>query len=441
MKRVAFRSVGCKLNTYEEELARQAIEASQTFCIVPFDEVADVYVINTCTVTGHSDRKCRGYIRQAARRNPLAKIVVTGCYAQVSPDTVAAMPEVDLVVGNREKQDLLPILTRLVAEDVQRRILVGDIMAARDLHVPLLEGFTSRSRAFVKIQDGCDHRCSYCTIPYARGRSRSSSFDEVLAQLRQLRESGATEVVISGVHVGQYGQDLSPPSSLKALLERALADPLAPRLRLSSINPMMLGDELIDFMAGSPKICRHFHVSFQSGCKATLQRMCRPYDPDQGAERLARLVEAMPDACVGSDVIVGFPGETKADFEASRNWLEAQPLAYLHVFTYSKRPGTPAATMADQVPAEEKKRRNRILRELSEEKRQAFRETFLGQTRKAIAIREVSPGDWEFLTDNYIPLRVRSKGMTAGRIEDCMLDRRHKNWIRAHLPDARASLS
>jgi threonylcarbamoyladenosine tRNA methylthiotransferase MtaB len=400
---------------------------------------AAVVVLNTCTVTAAADQDARAAIRRLQRQNPEARIVVTGCYAQRAPEEVAALPGVSVVIGNSHKHQLAQIalqgqreaaspgtlipldaLTsnreRPVADD-QRPIFVSDIFAHTELlAAPVFDAANERTRPNLKVQDGCDNRCSFCVIPYVRGQSRSLEMGRIIGEVNALVESGYREVVISGINLGRWGRDLGASGrqmTLESLVGGILAETWLEKLRISSVEPMDWSDELITLVAGSPRIAKHAHVPMQSGSDAVLRRMHRKYRPWHYREKIEKIRGAMPTAAIGADVMVGFPGETDAEFEATRRMVEDLSFTYLHVFTYSPRPGTPAAAMNNQVAVQVARERNRILRELAAAKKLAFMRGFVGETVEAITLNVVGhDADGEFtetLTDNYLKLRLRGR--------------------------------
>lgn len=416
----AITTLGCKLNQYESEQLRQRLEDAG-YTIVGFDDRADVYIVNSCTVTAKTDRDARRLARQAKRRNPQALVVVTGCYAECSPQALASMPEVDMVVGNNEK---LTIPEALPASK-------GPAAPAARHSDDLIDEFTGHTRCFVKVQEGCNASCTYCIIPRARGASRSVPGDKVLRQAQQLAAHGYPEVVLIGTHLGQYGLDLVPPASLSSLIIHICNLPEVKRVRLSSIEPCEVSAEIValiqqggracaaDSSPGVGKLCRHLHIPVQSGCDTVLSRMGRPYDVSFYRQLIERIVHAQPQTCLGTDVMVGFPGETATEFDYTYALLEGLPLAYLHVFSYSPRPDTPAATMPDQVPPEVKRSRSHSLRELSDRKRAAFAESLVGHTVEVV-IQGVNPqGDLTGLTDNYLTLTTEGSSCLLRQIVTC----------------------
>lgn len=424
MPRVSFYTLGCKLNYAETgTLARDF--AARDFAVVPFGEAADVTVVNTCTVTEEADRKCRQVIRRALRANPEAFILVTGCYAQLQPETLAAIPGVDAVLGAHEKFRLFQYLDAFQKQE-QTQVAVSCIDAA-DTFGPAFSS-DERTRAFLKVQDGCDYTCAFCTIPLARGRSRSQPIDATVRQAETLAAEGFQEIVLSGINIGLYGQDLPGQPPLLDLLRRLDAVAGVQRYRISSIEPNLLTDEIIDFVAGSRAFLPHFHLPLQSGDDYVLGKMRRRYRRATYAERVARIKEKMPDACIGVDVIVGFPAEDEARFQNTYAFLHALPVSYFHVFTYSERPDTAAVDRPERmggavVPKHERSRRNKMLRILSEKKRAAFYTEHLGTTRPVLWEHENRGGTMYGFTDNYIKVQQPFEAGCAGQIAPAHLGR------------------
>jgi threonylcarbamoyladenosine tRNA methylthiotransferase MtaB len=394
---------------------------------------ADVVVLNSCTVTASADRDLRAAIRRIHRQNPDCRILVTGCYAQRAPEELAHLPGVSWVVGNSHKHQVAGILAdactgaahhdSLVPLHALRKspdhpitnqpmVLVGDIFAHTELlAAPVFEARTQseKTRPNLKVQDGCDNRCSFCVIPSVRGQSRSLPRAEVLREVRTLVEAGYREVVISGINLGRWGRDFERQQRFEELVRAILEETSLERLRLSSVEPMDWSDELIEMMADSPRLAKHVHAPLQSGSDRLLRAMHRKYRPWHYAERIRKVRAKMPLAAIGADVMVGFPGETDALFEESQAFIASLPFTYLHVFTFSARPGTPAATLPGQVPVQVARERNRVLRELAEAKNLEFRESLVGQTLHAITLSEGHAGSTEALTDNYLKLRLTGR--------------------------------
>lgn len=403
MQRVAITTLGCKINQFESAAMTESL-GREGFRLVPFEDEADIYVINTCTVTARTDAESRRLIRRAMRRNPAARVVVTGCYAQVAPDAVGELPGVSLVVGNSEKKGIAGLLRDAVPAE---KILVSDISRQRTAEALGLESFAEHTRAFLQVQNGCDAFCSYCIVPHARGRSRSVPFRDVLEGIGTFAGQGFREVVLTGIHLGAYGADLEPPASLPDLLAAADAEALVPRLRVGSVEPHEISDGLIALMARSPVICPHLHIPLQSGSDSVLERMNRRYTAAFFRERVERLAAAVPDICIGCDVIAGFPGETDEEFAATLALLEGLPIAHLHVFPFSRRAGTPAARMSGQVDGKIVRERAEVLRALSDRKREAFHRRFVGRDLPVLVLngrgKEVTG-----LSRNYITVRIEA---------------------------------
>lgn len=398
MKRVAITTLGCKTNQYESAAMIEQLE-SVGYRVVPFDEPADICIINSCTVTARTDAETRRLIRRARRLNPLARIVATGCYAQVAPGDLERMPELDGVLGNLEKQDI-----SLLLESTDH--LVSDISDVRESQPLKLTSFAEHTRAFLQAQNGCNSFCSYCIVPYARGRSRSVKVEEVLEGVRDLAGNGYQEVVLTGIHLGAYGLDLSPVTSLTELVKRIDHERIVPRLRIGSVEPNEVNDDLLDLMSSSKCICPHLHLPLQSGCDTVLERMGRRYSAGFFRDLIAKVTSALPDAFIGADLIAGFPGESEAEFKETLKLLEQLPLSDLHVFPYSSRPGTKAAGMPGQLPGQIIKERAAILRKVAGLKKREFMERFIGRELDVLVQgynRKTS--ECNGLTSNYLSVR------------------------------------
>jgi len=410
MKTVSIATLGCKVNQFESEVLTASLE-KKGYCIVPFGDPADIQIINTCTVTHRADFQSRQMVRRASRCNPDSLLVVTGCYAEVDPERLAKIEGVHQVVGNVEKvrlPDLLPSMEKGEGPTLR----VSGIEKERLFPETPLHVFRHHTRAFLKIQDGCDARCSYCVVPFARGRSRSLSPEKVVEQTKVLKTKGFKEVVLTGIHIGAYGRDLHPPSSLESLLDRAERVASPDRIRLSSIEPIDFSPRLISFLSRSMKVCPHLHVPIQSGDDEILKRMERGYDRTFISQLLRELVQHIPTLCLGADVIVGFPGETEQQFEQTKSLIESLPIAYLHVFPFSRRKGTPASQFPERVEEKTVTRRAEILRELGRQKRLAFYRTFLHQQVKVLVEdrRDKATGTVKGLSRNYIPILLHLDG-------------------------------
>jgi len=410
---------------------------------------ADIVVLNTCTVTAAADHDARAAIRRVHRENPGCKILVTGCYAQRAPQELSKMPGVTWVVGNSHKHVIGEVAcgssgfvsleclvtdpacptpetgapAALAGEGARAIEVVGDIFAHTELlAAPVFGAGADKTRPNLKVQDGCDNRCSFCVIPSVRGHSRSMPLGQVLAQIDSLVEAGYREVVISGINLGRWGRDFPKPQKLVTLVRSILERTSLEKLRISSVEPMDWSDELIWLVASSTRIAKHAHVPMQSGSDTVLRRMHRKYRPWHYREKIEKIRTAMPNAAIGADVMTGFPGETDAEFEETRCMVEDLPFTYLHVFTYSARPGTPAAAMPGQVSVEKARERNRILRELAAEKKAAFMRSFIGTTVSAITLNVFDGECTEALTDNYLKLELRGQHPA-----NC--------WVDAHIED------
>ncbi|OGW28677.1 MAG: tRNA (N(6)-L-threonylcarbamoyladenosine(37)-C(2))-methylthiotransferase MtaB [Nitrospirae bacterium GWC2_57_13] len=402
--RIAFTTLGCKINQYETDRMRQDLEAWGG-TIVPFSGEADVYVINTCSVTARTDYQCRQAIRSAVRKGKGAKVVVTGCYAETRPDEIRKIAGVDLVLGNQEKGE---IVNRLLLDTV-REDQPGPTSMAADI-----SPVHGRTRGFLKIQDGCDSRCTYCIVPLARGPSRSIPLEKVTEQFDALLQAGCPEIVLSGIHIGRYGEDLSDGPDLAGLLRNLLSRRGGSRIRVSSIEPNEISQGLIELIGDG--LCRHLHIPLQSGDDGILAAMNREYISLTYRNLLDSLAGRIPSIALGADVMVGFPGEGDVQFQNTLHLIERSPLTHLHVFSYSPRPGTPAASMSGQVPEQVKKERSKLLRDLGQKKNQAFRRSFAGQELVVVVEDKVDAlsGLLTGLSDNYI--RMTLKGANGADI-------------------------
>ena len=410
-ERVAFRTFGCRLNQYDTESIRTLLETSGRYETAR--DGADVYVVNTCSVTARADASARKALRRIHAEHPEARIVVTGCYAQRAPEELAGLPGVSLVLGAADRGRVVDELARTRAGEAAR-VAVAPIAEARKfLEVPITE-MRERRRAFVKVQEGCNESCAFCIVPQTRGVSRSREPEAVLEQVRRLVDAGYPEIVVTGVHAGDYGLDLGAGAfgperpaprdrrPIVDLIERILAVPGLERFRLSSIEPASVSDDLVLLMAGEEKFARHFHIPMQSGNDGVLARMRRRYTAAGFRRLVARIAERVPDCGIGTDVICGFPGESDAAFQDTFDALTELPITYLHPFTYSARPGSESAAWKDDVPSEVKKRRVGALKRLSRDKSRAFRERHVGRVAGVLPEGPDGTG-W---TDNYIRVAI-----------------------------------
>jgi threonylcarbamoyladenosine tRNA methylthiotransferase MtaB len=459
--RFYIENFGCRATQADgAALERQFLDRGMERAEAALD--AEIIVLNTCTVTAGADKDARASIRRLQRSNPGCRILVTGCYAQRAPEEIAALSGVTWVVGNSHKHQVAEIATSSFSspipssvassssssfvplgqlsltqfstgndqvfedrthDDQDRKVIVGDIFAHTELlAAPVFEAANERTRPNLKVQDGCDNRCSFCIIPYVRGQSRSLPQERVIAEVRTLVDAGYREVVISGINLGRWGRDLeysSQPSAvssqlkptttdqrLEFLIRAVLEQTSLEKLRISSVEPMDWSDELIGLVAASPRIAKHAHVPMQSGSDAVLRRMHRKYRPWHYREKIEKIRVAMPTAAIGADVMVGFPGETEAEFDETRRMIEDLPFTYLHVFTYSARPGTPAAEQPGQVPAVVARERNRVLREIASRKKAVFMRSLMGTVVEAITLHTGGEDFTEALTDNYLKIKI-----------------------------------
>lgn len=380
---------------------------------------ADLLVVNTCTVTHRTDQQVRQALRKLHRENPEARLVVTGCYAERAPDTLAAIPGVDLVIGNADRERF----GDLAADETAGKIVHGPFDHGRDFLIPRMSSTGGKTRPFVKLQDGCDARCSYCIVPGVRGPGRSAHPDSVVAEVAALIESGFQEIVLTGVNLGTYGRKFSEPVKMSDLLRRILALPGLGRLRLSSVEPMRFDRAIVALAAENPVVARHFHLPLQSGSDRILRLMRRPYTAARFRDLLDLIHSRIPAAALGTDVLVGFPGETDSDFESTCSVIRESPVTYLHVFPFSAREGTEAYGLPDQLPPPVIHERARILRRLGQEKNLAFRRAFTGQVLPALTLaREEDLGDSVVLTDNYIHARVHAHERQPNHLVQVRID-------------------
>jgi len=403
MSTVAFHTLGCKVNFYETEGIWQLFK-NEGYEQVDFERTADVYLINTCTVTNTGDKKSRQVIRRAIRRNPDAIIAVTGCYAQTSPAEVAAIPGVDIVVGTQDRDKIIPLIKQFQAERTPINA-VRNIMKTREFEELDVPEFSDRTRAFLKIQEGCNNFCTFCIIPWSRGLLRSRKPESVLQQAKQLVDAGYKEIVLTGIHTGGYGEDLEGYSLAKLLWDLDKVDGIS-RLRVSSIEASQITEEVLEVLKGSDKMCRHFHIPLQAGDDDVLKRMRRKYTTAEFGRKIELIHKIMPDAAITTDVIVGFPGETEEMFRNGYRFMERMQFAEMHVFPYSKRTGTPAARMEDQIDEEVKNARVHELIDLSERMQLQYAQPFVGQVLEVIPERvyKEAPGSGLIMgyTDNYL---------------------------------------
>ena len=418
--RIAVTTLGCKINQYDSAVIRSRLEEKHSF--VPFDEQADCYIINTCTVTDRADWEARQLVRRAKRRSPSSKVLLTGCYAQISPAEVARVQGVDFVVGLNRLDDLVRLVE--TTDSNAPRIHVSDVRRQRGVPVLGTRALPGHTRAFLKIQEGCNYTCTYCIIPAARGLSRSVAPRQVLNQVRLLADAGYAEIVLTGIHLGGYGQDLTPRMDLTALVEMLGDSSLVRRIRLSSLDPREVPDRLLDLIARSEVICPHLHVCAQAGEDTILKQMRRNYDTAYYRELLSKTRERLPDAALGSDIIVGFPGESDEQFESSLTYFASLPLTYFHVFPYSSRRGTAASISPDPVPIPIKKARAQRMRQLGVQKKEQFYQTFRGRRMQVLIEEKIDRGSGgrRGYTRNYLPIIVSGGNHRVNEEVDVQID-------------------
>ena len=435
MKSVALHNLGCKVNGYEMDVMQQMLQ-EKGYKIVSFDEQADIYIVNTCTVTNIADRKSRQMLHRAKKKNPDAIVVAVGCYVQAGGEEVLKDEGIDLAVGNNRKKDLVAILEKYMEEgpaNSNRKTLehttIIDIGKTVEYEEMRLQETSGHTRAYIKIQDGCNQFCSYCIIPYARGRVRSRSQEDILTEVRGLAEKGYKETVLTGIHISSYGVDKGKPALLELLKGIHGIDGIE-RIRLGSLEPRIVTEEFARELGKLPKLCPHFHLSLQSGCDATLKRMNRHYTTGEYYEKVRILRRVFGAPAITADIIVGFPGETEEEFQETKAFLEKIKFYEMHVFKYSKRKGTPAAVMENQVPEETKASRSNLLLTMEKMQSKEFRETFLGREEEILFEegKEIG-GDFYQIghTKQYVKVAKKSEKslsntIIAGKITKFLLD-------------------
>lgn len=413
-KKAALHNLGCKVNAYETEAMQELLEDSG-YEIVPFHEKADIYIINTCTVTNMADRKSRQMLHRARKMNPDAIVAACGCYVQEKPEEVADC--VDIVIGNNRKKEIVHILEEYEKgrEGIRKDLVdIGHAREYEDLH---LSRTAEHTRAYIKVQDGCNQFCSYCIIPYARGRVRSRSMESVRGEVETLARNGYQEVVLTGIHLSSYGIDTG--TDLLSLIRTVHEVAGIKRIRLGSLEPRIITEEFAEAIAGLPKMCPHFHLSLQSGCTETLKRMNRRYTAEEYYEKCELLRRYFLEPALTTDVIVGFPGETEEEFKASRDFIDKVDFYETHVFKYSRREGTKAAAMPDQVPEEEKTRRSNILLDLNRKKQAAYEQRLLGTTQEVLIEEEIQRNGEIYQvghTREYVKVGIRTEEKLANRL-------------------------
>lgn len=417
MSTAAFYTLGCKVNQYETEAMIELFK-NEGYEICDFSEKADVYVINTCSVTHMGDRKSRQMIRRAKKQNPKAVIAVSGCYSQTAPEEILSIDGVNLVIGNKGRNKITSLIENLTCDSKVNA--VSDIMSTHDFEELHIENYTDRTRAYIKIQDGCNQFCSYCIIPYARGPVRSRPESEIISEIEKLTKKGFTEIILVGIHVASYGKDLKN-TSLEDLLIKVDKIEGVKRIRMSSIEPMTLNKEFVEKVKASTKLCPHFHISLQSGCDETLKRMNRHYTTDKYLEIVNGLRDAFSECAITTDIMVGFPGETDEEFDKTAEFVKKADFAEAHVFMYSQRKGTPAAKRPDQIAPQIKEERSKKIIELTNQSRDKFLSQFVGQV-KEVLFEQIVGGYFEGKTANYITVRIKTNENLQGIYKNVLFE-------------------
>ncbi|RYU92241.1 tRNA (N(6)-L-threonylcarbamoyladenosine(37)-C(2))-methylthiotransferase MtaB [Mucilaginibacter terrigena] len=413
-KKVAFYTLGCKLN-YSETSSIGRLFTNAGFDTVDFTDTPDVYVVNTCSVTENADKKCKKIVKEALKINPNAFVTIVGCYAQLKPAEIAEIPGVDMVLGTAEKFQLVDHITDLTKKP--KALVLNQPISYANEFVPSYS-FGDRTRTFLKVQDGCDYSCTFCTIPLARGSSRSGTIENVVAQANDIAASGVKEIVLTGVNLGDFGiRDGKREDRFLDLIQALDEVEGIERIRISSIEPNLLNDQVIAFVAASKRFVPHFHIPLQSGSDKILGLMRRRYKRELYANRVAKIKQLMPNCCIGVDVIVGFPGETREDFVDTYNFLNNLDVSYLHVFTYSERENTPAAEMSGVVPGSTRADRSKMLHILSDKKRRAFYQTQIGKTGEVLFEGDVKDGYMHGFTRNYVKVKAKFDPILVNEIK------------------------
>ena len=410
MKKVSFYTLGCKVNQYETNAMAQKFKESGYEIVDMNDDISDICIVNTCTVTNMSDRKSRHSLRRVKEKNPSAIIAAVGCYAQVAKNDLENMPEIDIVLGNEEKSNIVQYVEKFI-ENEKKLIEIEDIATKKEFEDMGQITYTEKTRAFIKVQDGCNQFCSYCIIPYARGRVRSRNAESIIKEITQIAQNGIKEVVITGIHVASYGRDFENENGLIELLEKINEIEGIKRIRLGSLEPKIITEEFMQRLSKLEKICHHFHLSLQSGCDATLKRMNRKYTTSEVKEIIERLRRYYDDVMLTTDIIVGFPGETEEEFETTYQFLKQAKLYKMHVFQYSPRKGTRAAVMPNQIDGNIKEARSKKLIELSNENQKMYNQQLVGKEVEVLfEDKEVEDGITYFRghTQNYVLVKYKT---------------------------------
>ncbi len=421
-KTVAIASMGCKANQYDSAVI-EGMLANEGWNLVDYSSPADAYIVNTCTVTNEADKEARYLIRKAHRKNPEASILVTGCSAQTDPQALAQVEGVSFILGNSQKASILDYLKQ--AKPLVPQIVVDDIFQEEELFTSSFTSYSKNTRAFMKIQDGCNQMCSYCVIPFARGKNRSLSPEKVIEELHLLSDKGFQEAVLTGIHIGTYGYDLKPAKSLFNLMQMIERDKPIPRVRISSIDPEEVSEEIIDFLSTSKVFCEHLHIPLQSGDNTILQLMRRRYLAEEFRDLSWKLKEKIPDICLGTDVMVGFPYEDEERFESSFNLIQESSLDYLHVFPFAPKKKTRAEKFLNQVSPRDKRRRVEKLTDYSQQLRQKFYQSFVGRKLELVVedFHQNLGGLYRGMSRNYLPVQFISDKNLKGKLVHCEITR------------------
>jgi threonylcarbamoyladenosine tRNA methylthiotransferase MtaB len=431
LKKVAFYTLGCKVNQYETEAMIEIFEKNG-YEHVKTNDFADIYVINTCTVTHMSDRKSRQYIRRMKKINPKAIIAVVGCYSQVSPEEILDIEEVNLVMGTNDRKNIVAEIEKITCED--KASTVDDIMKVKEFEDINISHTDDKTRAFLKIQDGCDRFCTYCIIPYARGRVRSKPIEKIVSEVETLAKSGYKEVVLTGIHVASYGKDInSEKVGLLDVIRKVSEVECIERIRMSSVEPILFTDEFIEEIKNNKKLCPHYHLSLQSGCDDTLKRMNRRYTASEYKKIVEKLRESIDDVSITTDVIVGFPDESDEEFEQTYKFLSDIKLSQMHIFKYSKRKGTKASQMENQISPEIKQLRSEKLLELNKRNFSDFISKFIGREMDVLFEQEVAENVYEGLTSNYIRVLAKSESKINGEIKKVKIISKKDDFLQGNL--------
>ena len=431
MRKVAFYTLGCKVNQYDTEAVLENFKAAG-YEVVDFSEFADVYVVNTCTVTHLSDRKCRQMLRKTKKINEDSILVAMGCYAQIAGDQIKEqVDEIDIIVGTNKRSQIVDLVEQFKIERQEILNVVDDIMAVEEFEELKITDMGERTRVYIKVQEGCNNYCSYCIIPYVRGKIRSRKEEQVIDEVRRIASLGFKEIVLTGIHVLAYGKDLGN-TNLMQLLKRVHEVEGIERIRMSSIEPIVVTDEFIETLRHLPKVCHHFHLSLQSGSQTVLKRMNRKYTKEEYLESVDKLRALWPDVALTTDIIVGFPGETDEEFEETLAFVKTVGFAQIHVFPYSPREGTPAAKMKNQVAPQIKEHRAKVLGNLEKELRHAYMTRHIGQTLEVL-FEQVQEGIATGHTSNYLRIKVATDQNLENTLQQVVIDSVEGEILKGHL--------